>query len=71
MFDGVIVANNRYDEKDDFGEGDLGTTYDAVAFGRAFLANPDLPARYMRACMHVHACEKKRLVYVLLCEVED
>lgn len=45
VFDGVIVTNNRYDEKDDFGEGDLGTSYDAVAFGRAFLANPDLPAR--------------------------
>lgn len=45
MFDGVIVTNNRYHEKEDFGEGDLGTSYDAVAFGRAFIANPDLPAR--------------------------
>ena len=60
MFDGVIVANNRYDEKDDFGEGDLGTTYDAVAFGRAFLANPDLPARYMRACMRKKAASRVR-----------
>lgn len=47
MFDGVIVVNNRFDEKEDFGEGDLGTSYDAVSFGRAFLANPDLPARYI------------------------
>lgn len=46
MFDGVIVTNKRYHEKEDFGEGELGTSYDAVAFGRAFLANPDLPARY-------------------------
>ena len=45
VFDGVLVANNRYDEKEDFGEGDLGKSYDAIAFGRAFLANPDLPAR--------------------------
>ena len=45
MFDGVIVTNNRYHEKVDFGEGNLGRSYDAVAFGRAFLANPDLPAR--------------------------
>ncbi|CAB1119807.1 unnamed protein product [Ectocarpus sp. CCAP 1310/34] len=44
-FDGVLITNNRYDEKDDFGEGDLGKSYDAVAFGRAFLANPDLPVR--------------------------
>ena len=44
-FDGILVTNNRYDEMKDFGEGDLGKEYDAVAFGRAFLANPDLPAR--------------------------
>ncbi|CAM9224028.1 unnamed protein product [Ectocarpus sp. 8 AP-2014] len=44
-FDGVLISNNRYDEKEDFGEGDLGESYDAVAFGRAFLANPDLPVR--------------------------
>lgn len=44
-FDGILVTNNRYDEMEDFGEGDLGKEYDAVAFGRAFLANPDLPAR--------------------------
>ncbi|CAN0168057.1 unnamed protein product, partial [Pylaiella littoralis] len=45
VFDGPLVTNNRYDEKEDFGESDLGVEYDAVAFGRAFLANPDLPAR--------------------------
>lgn len=48
-FDGVLITNNRYDEKEDFGEGDLGESYDAVSFGRAFLANPDLPVRYVLA----------------------
>ena len=45
-FSGVLIANNRFDEKEDFGEGGLGKHYDAIAFARAFLANPDLPARY-------------------------
>lgn len=44
-FDGVLVTNNRYHEKEGYGEELLGKQYDAVAFGRAFLANPDLPAR--------------------------
>lgn len=44
-FDGVLITNNRYNEKEDFGEGDLGVHYDAVAFARAYLANPDLPSR--------------------------
>lgn len=44
-FDGIIITNNRYHEKEDFGEGDLGKAYDAVAFGRCYIANPDLPAR--------------------------
>lgn len=44
-FDGVLITNNRYNEKEDFGEGDLGVQYDAVSFARAFLSNPDLPLR--------------------------
>lgn len=44
-FSGVLITNNRYHEKADFGESALGEHYDAIAFGRAFLANPDLPAR--------------------------
>eukprot|EP00752_Nemacystus_decipiens_P005867 g5301.t1 len=44
-FDGVLITNNRYNEKEDYGEGDLGVHYDAVAFARAFLSNPDLPSR--------------------------
>ena len=44
-FDGVLITNNRYNEKEDYGEGDLGVKYDAVSFARSFLANPDLPLR--------------------------
>ncbi|CAM9510127.1 unnamed protein product [Hapterophycus canaliculatus] len=47
-FEGIIITNNRYDEKEDFGEGDLGKVYDAVAFGRCYIANPDLPARFAK-----------------------
>ncbi|CAM9758530.1 unnamed protein product [Ascophyllum nodosum] len=47
-FSGVLIANNRFDEKEDFGEGGLGKHYDAIAFARAFLANPDLPARIQK-----------------------
>lgn len=43
-FDGTLIANNNYDEAS--ASRALETSYaDLVAFGRAFLANPDLPRR--------------------------
>jgi N-ethylmaleimide reductase len=43
-YEGVLVANNSYDEKG--AEASIDSDYaQAVAFGRAFLANPDLPHR--------------------------
>lgn len=43
-YDGVLVANNSYDEKGAEASFDAGYAQ-AVAFGRSFLANPDLPHR--------------------------
>lgn len=43
-FDGVFIANGEFDANEGakwVGNGDA----DAIAFGRSFLANPDLPAR--------------------------
>lgn len=44
-YNGTLVANNRFNEQEDYGESGLGKHYDAIAFGRAYVANPDLPAR--------------------------
>jgi len=46
-FKGVLVANLGY-EADDANAAIRSGAVDAVAFGRAFLANPDLPERLRR-----------------------
>ena len=43
-FDGPLVLNSDYDGASAWAELDAGRA-DAVAFGRTFIANPDLPAR--------------------------
>ena len=44
VFDGIFIANGEFDATE--GETWLNSgDADAIAFGRPFLANPDLPAR--------------------------
>ncbi|CAM9305508.1 unnamed protein product [Discosporangium mesarthrocarpum] len=46
IYEGILITNNRYHEKEDFGAAELAAgDFDAIAFGRSFLANPDLPTR--------------------------
>jgi 2,4-dienoyl-CoA reductase-like NADH-dependent reductase (Old Yellow Enzyme family) len=49
IFKGIYVANDGFTQKtaeDVLARGDA----DAVAFGKPFIANPDLPRRFARGC---------------------
>jgi 2,4-dienoyl-CoA reductase-like NADH-dependent reductase (Old Yellow Enzyme family) len=45
VFNGVLILNSDYDAVTGEAQLDAGTA-DAIAFGRTFLANPDLPRRF-------------------------
>lgn len=61
----MLVTNNQYNELPDYGEGKLGKDYDAIAFGRAYLANPDLPTRWGGHAVHARVCSSASTEAVL------